>query len=198
MDARGLWVELHGLVADAARGEREPEHEQQVAHDRADQRGLDDGELAGGDEEDADDELGQVAHGRVEQAAALRTESHGQLLGRLANEPRQGNDGQSRRDEGEHLHAGDGRADRDRHEDEEPAQRGRRQAWHQAAYLRGGSCGPRFLGHGRPPLDFRSEVLPRTAVSAAVPGVATVLTGPAKGISYSPLLAANLTDGTRS
>ncbi len=198
MDARGLGIELHGLVPNAARGEGEPEHEQQVADDRTDERGLHDGELAGGDQEDADDELGQVAHRRVEQAAALRPEPHGQLLGRLTDQPGQRHDGQRRCDEREHLHAGDVRADRDRHEDEKPAQRGRRKAGHQAAYLRrlGFLC-TSFLGH-TPPLEIRSEVLPRTAVSAAVPGVATVLTGPAKGISYSPLLAANLTDRTRS
>src|SRR5258708_3818401 len=61
--ARRIPAELKLLAPQPSHREGQSEHEQQVADDRADQRGLDDGEIVAGDQEDGDDQLGQVAEG---------------------------------------------------------------------------------------------------------------------------------------
>ena len=61
MDAGRPRVEGHALVVEATHRKREAENQQEVADDRADEGRLQNRDVAGGDEEEADDELGQVA-----------------------------------------------------------------------------------------------------------------------------------------
>ena len=86
-------------VAQAAGEERRAEHQQQVADDRADQRGLDDVEHAGAQRDEGDDQLGGIAEGGVEQAADALADPGRELLGRQAEQARQRDDGDAGQDE---------------------------------------------------------------------------------------------------
>ena len=63
-------MKLLRRAAEAADEERQPEHQQQVADDAAGDRGLDQLDVALAQRDDRDDQLGGVAEGRVEEAAA--------------------------------------------------------------------------------------------------------------------------------
>ena len=76
-----------------------PEHEQQVADDRAGQRRLDDLDQPGLQREERDDQLGDVAERRVEDAADLRAGQRAESLGREADDPGQTEDRDRRDDE---------------------------------------------------------------------------------------------------
>ena len=67
--------------------DHQPEHEQRVGEDRADQRGLRDDELAGAEREEDDEELGQVAERRLQEAGDRRPEPQPDLLGRERHHP---------------------------------------------------------------------------------------------------------------
>ena len=80
----------HSVLALAAACEdHEAQHEQGVREDRADDRRLRDHDLAGLEREDDDEELGQVAEGRLEQARHRRPEPLADLGGRERHDPRQ-------------------------------------------------------------------------------------------------------------
>ena len=98
-------IEVLAVALEAAEEHRGPEHEQDVAHDRADDRGLDHLVQAGAEREEGDDELGRVAEGDVEQAADPGPGAHGELLGGAAHE-RGGRDDPQRRGEEGHHRAG--------------------------------------------------------------------------------------------
>ena len=85
-DARGCGLGREGelLVAQTPGEERGAEHEKQVADDRARDRRPHDLELAIGDEEDADDQLGGVAERGIQEAADPRPGVGRQLLGGVA------------------------------------------------------------------------------------------------------------------
>ena len=67
--------------------EREPEHEQQVADDRAGQRAADDVGQPFVDRDQGDDQLGRVAERGVEEAADARPRVLRRVLGCLADQP---------------------------------------------------------------------------------------------------------------
>ena len=67
--------------------ERDPEHEHAVREDRADERGLDDVDEPLVEREQGDEELGQVAERRLDDARAAGAEPGAELLGRGADEP---------------------------------------------------------------------------------------------------------------
>ena len=69
---RRLPAETQHAVAPAARHEGEPEDQQRVRQDRADQRRLHHGHQPGLQREDADEELGQVAHRRLHDPGGRR------------------------------------------------------------------------------------------------------------------------------
>ncbi len=79
----------------------EPEHEQRVREDRADDRGLRDHDLARREREDDDEELGQVTERRLEDPGHRRTEPLPDLLGRERDEPGEPGERERREDEGE-------------------------------------------------------------------------------------------------
>ena len=84
-----LAVELLRAVLEAARQDGYPQHEQQVADDRAGDGGLDQLEQAALDGEQGDDQLGCVAEGGVDQPADLGAGVRGQPLGAVADQPGQ-------------------------------------------------------------------------------------------------------------
>ena len=84
--ADGRGVEPLRPVAQAAEEEGQPEHEQGVGEDRADERGLDDDDEAGLEAEDRDEQLGQVAERRLEDARRARAEPVAELVRALADE----------------------------------------------------------------------------------------------------------------
>ena len=84
-DARAGRVEALEPVAEPADGEGEPENENAVGEDRADQRGLDELDQAVVERKEADEQLGQVAEGRLHGAGARRSEATAELLGREPN-----------------------------------------------------------------------------------------------------------------
>ena len=77
--------------------------QQQVADDRAGQRRLDDLDQAGLEGEERDDQLGDVAERRVEDAADLRPGERAEPLGRQADDPGEPEDRRRRHDEQERL-----------------------------------------------------------------------------------------------
>ena len=104
----------------AAGKHREAQNEKQIADDRAGDRGLHHFDQPGLEREDADDELGRVAEGRIEKPADDGRRSRRQFLGGLADEPCQRHDGQRRKEKDrDRRDAGKGGADRDWHEGEE-------------------------------------------------------------------------------
>ena len=84
------------LAPDPARQHRRAEDEQDVADDRADDRGLDHLLQALAEREEGDDQLRRVAEGDVEQAADPRPRARRQLLGRAPHQRRRGDDPQRR------------------------------------------------------------------------------------------------------
>ena len=90
-------------VPPAAEEERQPEDEQAVGQDRPDQRGLDDDDQAGLEREDRDEQLGQVAQRRLEDAGLARPEPMAELVGARADEPGQPGQGDRRHDEHERV-----------------------------------------------------------------------------------------------
>src|SRR6266511_5088151 len=115
-------VSLLGM-AEPADEQRQPQDQEEVPDDRADEGGLHHVQLALQDQEDRDDELGHVAERGVEQPAGLRPGVRRELLGGPPDESGQREDGQGRREEREQLVVepvvGDGR---DRHQDQQPVQ----------------------------------------------------------------------------
>ena len=95
--AGDLRAERLGPVAQAAEQDARAEDEQQVADDRAGDRRLDDLDQAGLEREERDDQLGDVAERRVEDAADLRPGERPEALGRQADDPGQPEDRRRRR-----------------------------------------------------------------------------------------------------
>ena len=94
---RRLAAEAQGAVAPAAGDEGEAEDEEGVREDRADQRGLDDGDEPGLEREDADEELGEVADRGLDDAGRGGAEVVAELVGRLADEVGDAGEGERRR-----------------------------------------------------------------------------------------------------
>ena len=89
MDARDPLAERLGPVPQPADQHARAEDEQQVADDRAGERRLDDLDQPGLQGEERDDQLGDVAERRVEDAADLRAGQRAEPLGREADDPGQ-------------------------------------------------------------------------------------------------------------
>ena len=111
-------VEAHHAVGAPARAgeDHEAEHEQRIGEDRADDRRLRDDDLAGGEREHDDEELGQVAERRLQHPGDGRPEALADLLGREGDDPRQAGERHGRQHEGEQRRRVGvvGRAGRDR------------------------------------------------------------------------------------
>ena len=90
--AGDLPAERLRAVAQPADQHAGPEHEQQVADDRAGERRLHDLDEAGLQREEGDDQLGDVAEGRVEDAADLRPGQRPEALRGKADGPGQPED----------------------------------------------------------------------------------------------------------
>ena len=88
-------------VADAAEQDAGAHHQEQVADDRSSQGRLDDFDQAGLERKEGDDQLGDVAKGRVQDAADLRAGQRAEPLGRQADHPGQPEDGRRRHEEQE-------------------------------------------------------------------------------------------------
>ena len=88
-----LSVEPLRAVAQAAEEEGEPEHEQRVGEDRADERRLHHDDEPRLQAEDRDEELGQVAQRRLEDAGRARAEAVAELIRALADEAGQAGQG---------------------------------------------------------------------------------------------------------
>ena len=95
----GLDAERLDAVLQSAEAEGEPEDEQAVGQDRADQRALDHHDQSGAQAEDPDEQLGQVAQGRLQDAGQPGPEALAELLGALAHESGQAGQGDRRGDE---------------------------------------------------------------------------------------------------
>ncbi len=111
---RGLAAEAQHAVVPAAGEEGEAEDEERVREDRADERGLDDSDEPGLEREDGDEELGQVADRRLDDAGRGRGQVIAELVGRFADQvgdagERHGRDreGRERGGAGEVQHAGE-------------------------------------------------------------------------------------------
>ena len=108
-----------------ARDEHQSEHEQRVDQDRAEDRRLGDHQLTGVQREDDDEELGQVAERRLQQAGRRRPEPLSHLLGRDRHDPRRARERDARDDEREYVPkaarvARDRSQDRHRRDDDQP------------------------------------------------------------------------------
>jgi hypothetical protein len=88
-------------VAEPADGEREPEDQDAVREDRADEGGLHELDQAVVESEEGDEQLGQVAECRLNGACAGRSEAAAELLGRQPNGAGKPGDRQSRQREAE-------------------------------------------------------------------------------------------------
>ena len=82
---------------------RQAKHEQAVAEDRADQRGLGQHDEAIAQGEDRDEQLGQVAQRRLEHARRPRAEVTAEVIRALADEPRDPGQRRGRDDEDDHV-----------------------------------------------------------------------------------------------
>ena len=128
VNAGGLGVELLLAVPEPPEEECETEDEEQVSEDRSGERGLHDLDLALQQQENRDDQLGDVAEGRVQQPPDPWPRVKGELLGGAADQSREGEHGSGRDEEDEQLGVEDELAeDRDRHEHEQPVERWARQ-----------------------------------------------------------------------
>ena len=99
---RARRVEPLHTVPEAARDDRDPEHEDAVREHRADERGLDDVDEAVVEREQADEELGEVAERRLDRAGRAGAEPRAELLGRRADGAREHGDRGRRDEEREH------------------------------------------------------------------------------------------------
>ncbi len=99
-------VKLLGAVLQTAHEHAQAQYQQDVAHDRAGQRGsyqfehlLVDGRVQQSlaDGHDGDDQLRRVAQRGIEQSTQARARVDGQRLGGRAHQPRQGDHGQAGR-----------------------------------------------------------------------------------------------------
>ena len=102
--ARRLGVEVHPAVLDAADEDRHAEHEQRVREDRSDERGLNDLDEPGAQAERADEQLGQIAERRLENAGRAGVEMRADVLGAARHVHRE----QRQRDGGRRRTAGSG------------------------------------------------------------------------------------------
>src|SRR5690242_9793726 len=82
-------VEPLDAVSKAPGEEGQPEHEQTVGEDRADQRRLDDANETSVEREQGDEKLGEVAERRLHRACGSGPESASELLGRRPDEARE-------------------------------------------------------------------------------------------------------------
>ena len=119
-EARAARAEALHAVPQAACEEGDPEHEDAVGEDRADERRLHDGHEALVQGEERDEELRQVAERRLDDAGRAGAEAGAELLGRVADEAREGRQGDRGDDERRHVAEGevaDGsqRDERERH-----------------------------------------------------------------------------------
>jgi len=101
--------------------EREAEHEQEVPHHRAGERAAHDLGQALVHRDERDDQLGSVPERRVEKAADPRARALGGVLGRFADEPRQGDERKGREHELDRLVEVEGVMDDDRERPEQQA-----------------------------------------------------------------------------
>ena len=99
LEPRADPVVLLHVMLQPAEQERRAQHEQRVGDDRAGERRLDQHVLAGAQRRERDDELGQVAERRVEQAADRVAGLRRDRLGRVAEQRRERHDGQHREHE---------------------------------------------------------------------------------------------------
>ena len=107
-DVLGAWhVDVLRAVLQPAGDEGEAEDEEQVGEDRADERGLDDRDQAGLQREQGDEQLGQVAEGRLQDAGRAGPEPVTELLDRPSDDGCEQGDGDSRAGEGEELATAD-------------------------------------------------------------------------------------------
>ena len=100
----------------AAEGEREAEHQEEVADDATRERAAHDLGQSVVDGEESDDQLGRVAEGRVEEPADPRAGVVGRVLGRLADQPGE----RDKREGGEHEELDVAEACMVEHHDERP------------------------------------------------------------------------------
>jgi hypothetical protein len=84
-DPRAWRVEALEPVSEPADGEREPEDEDAVRQDRADQRSLYELNQALVERKKRDEQLGQVAECRLNSASARRSEAAAELVGRKSD-----------------------------------------------------------------------------------------------------------------
>ena len=117
---RALGVEVLLAMAQPAGQHRGAQHQQHIADDRADDRGLDHVVEPGAQRDQGDDELGGVAEGGIEQAARAFAYPGGEMLGGV---PHPGGERQDRQPGGnEDPQVGMRREvlerDRDRNEDQ--------------------------------------------------------------------------------
>ena len=92
-------VERLTVVLDAAHEQRQPEDQQEVPEDRAGERRLHHLDPVVQDQEDGDDQLGDVAERRVDEAADPRARVQRELLRRPADQPGERHDRRRRRQE---------------------------------------------------------------------------------------------------
>ena len=81
-----LGVEPLGAVLESANEERRSEDEQQIGENRADERGLDDVDQSGAQRKDGDEQLGQVAERRLQDAGGARAKAISQLFDTAAHQ----------------------------------------------------------------------------------------------------------------
>ena len=119
-------LEAHDAVLGlaGARDDREAEHEERVREQRAEDRRLGDDDLAGGEREENDEELGKVAERRLEHARHRRPEVSADRLGRRSRSPRRGRRARRRRQDehGDRLRVGVVERPCDDGEREDPAE----------------------------------------------------------------------------
>ena len=90
-------------VLQPAGDEGEAEDEEQVGEDRADERGLDDGNKARPEGEEGDEQLGQVAEGRLQHAGGAGPEPVTELFDRPSDDGCEQGHGDRCAGEGEEL-----------------------------------------------------------------------------------------------
>ena len=96
-------IERLPLALQSAEEERRPQHEKDVADDRAGQACLHDVVVAATQRAQRDDELGRISERRVHEPADSGAEAGGQMLRRFAHDSGQGNDGEAGKQEDEEL-----------------------------------------------------------------------------------------------
>ena len=120
-------IEALHRVAETADEGCSAEDEEHVADDRSGQRGLDEIGQPLTQGQDADDQLGGIAEGRVQQPADAATEMLGELLGGTPDEGGQGQDGEYRRSKDQCVPFGCQLVEEDGHRNE--SQQSQESAW---------------------------------------------------------------------